>query len=79
MRVKRRSQGQGGIRRGETRERGRDPISWTDYVRRFHPTSSIFDDDRWREDALLPDGAIGEIRRSTVLGLVADASAPEMR
>ena len=27
---------------------------------------------RWREDALLPDGTIGEIHRSAVLGLVAD-------
>ena len=27
---------------------------------------------RWREDALLPDGTIGEIRRSAVLGLVAE-------
>jgi integrase len=27
---------------------------------------------RWREDALLPDGTIGEIHRSEVLGLVAD-------
>jgi integrase len=27
---------------------------------------------RWREDALLPDGRIGEVHRSLVLGLVAD-------